>query len=139
MIDKIFHHPYHYCAAVIARLAVCGATLIWALVVMVEQDALAQTRYGAPLTSVVGENWLAGIFGVLSVAMIWRIFNPSPPNPWGVLAYLAMALLWIYADVMILAARPWQPTAIAWCTVGSVLAAFALVANPRQTRCAPGP
>lgn len=139
MIDKILNHPYHYCGAVIARLAVCSATLIWALVVMVEQNALAQTRYGAPLTAVAGENWIAGMFGVLALGLIFRIFRPSPPNPWGILAYLALALLWIYADIMILAVRPWQPTSIAWCSVGSVLAAYALVANPRPgARCAAG-
>lgn len=133
MIDCIFRHPHYHSGAVIARLAVSGATLFWAIVVLVENDALAITRYGAPLTAIVGENWIAGAFAVIAVGSIYRICRLLPPNPWGILPYLSMALLWVYADLMILATRPWQPTALGWVTVGVFLAAFALVANPRHS------
>lgn len=133
MIDKILHHPYHHSGAVIARLGVCGGTLIWALVVLAEPNALAITRYGAPLTAYVPEDWIALAMAALALGLLYRVFRPSPPHPWGVLANLIMAIFWLYADIMIATTRPWQPTSLAWVTVGVVLAAFALVANPRPS------
>lgn len=140
MIDKILHHPYHHSGAIIARLAVCSGTLLWAIVVLAEPNALAITRYGAPLTAYVPEDLIAGTFAALSIGLAYRIFRPSPPHPLGVLANVALALFWLYADIMILATRPWQPTSLAWVTIGVFLSAFALVANPRPgARRAPGP
>lgn len=135
MIDCVFRHPYYYSGAVIARLAVSGATLFWALVVLAEPNALAVTRYGAPMTVYISENWIAAIFAAISIGVIYRILRRAPPNPWGVIPHLILTLLWLYAGIMIWATRPWQPTALGWVTVGVFMAAFALVANPRQDAC----
>lgn len=135
MIDAIIKNRWHYCGAVIARLGVNVATLIWALVVLLNDDALAIASYGHVATTYVSEDTYGWFFLIVSVTQLYRIVRQSKPNPIGVIGYGAMLAGWAFVDGYILfAQRPMQPTAMGCVTVVMLAAVYAFVANPR-TRC----
>lgn len=132
-MTSVLCNPYHRAGAVVARIAVCSATLIWSLIVLTVDNALAPTSYGAALTKYVPEDaW--GIGGALvSGGMLYRIIAKCRPHPVGIIGYGAMLLWWGFvAAVLLLSQRPVQPTATACVLVITVLAVQAFIATPRR-------
>lgn len=139
ILGSVLHHKHHRCGAVVARLAVNFATLIWSVVVLVKPNALAPTAYGPMLTRFASEDLYAIAFGTLSICMLYRIFRQSPPNPIGILAYGALLLAWGFVwAAIVFVADPLQPTATATVSTIFVLAFYGFVANPKRGSDAPG-
>ncbi len=131
-MNAIFHNRYHPCGAVLARVAVNIATMIWAIVVLVFEDALAPTPYGPMLKRYLPEDVYAGFFLAITIVMLYRIFAQSKPHPLGIVGYGILGAAWLYVDVIVLFfQRPMFPTATAWVTVGTMIAVYGFVANPR--------
>ena len=84
-VHRHLRNPYYRAGAVVARLAVNGATLIWALVVLAKDDALAVSSYGKMLTRDIPENVFAVFFAVILAVLICRLIRKSKPNPLGII------------------------------------------------------
>ena len=131
-ISAILHNPYHYCGAIIARVSVNIATIIWSLVVLANKDALAPTPYGELMTRYVHEDVWAAFFLAIASLMLYRIIRKSRPHAVGIIGYLILLIAWGYVEiVMLLVQRPFFPTAVATVSVITVLALYGFVANPR--------
>jgi hypothetical protein len=138
-MNAILRNPYHFCGAIIARLAVCGATILWSLIVLVRKDALAPTAYGSIMLGLAPEDVFAWAYLLLACALVWRIFARRPPHWFGIVAYGILMCAWGFVDIVLWLTRPWQPTAIAWVTPGAALAVYAFLANRRPKRCSHDP
>lgn len=134
-MNAIFNNPYHPCGAVLARVAVNFATLIWSIVVLLIDDALRPTPYGLMMVSYMPEDFYAWFFLTISLVMLYRIFRQSKPHALGIIGYGILGAAWLYVDVIVIFfQRPMYPTATAWVTVGTVIAVYGFVANPRTCR-----
>lgn len=131
-MGNVLNNPWHRCGAVVARLGVNAATLIWAIVVLLKDDALAPASYGSMLTSLAPENvWAIG-FGILSSVMLYRLLARSKPNRLGIIGYAILLGAWGFVEVIIVfVQRPIQPTATATVSVIFMLALYGFVANPK--------
>lgn len=138
MLSTVLCNPYHRCGAVVARLAVNGATLLWSIVVLIKEDALSIVSYGPMLTRYAPENVYALFFGALSAFMLWRLIRKSKPHPIGIVGYAILLLAWGFVEcVLLFVQRPIQPTATATVTVIFLLALFGFVASPKVRPDAP--
>lgn len=132
-MTSILRNPYHRAGAIVSRLAVCSATLVWSLIVLTVDNALAPTSYGSIMTRYIPEDaW--GFGGALvSGSMLYRIIAKSKPHPIGAVGYGAMLLWWGFvAAVLLVSQRPVRPTATACVLVIVAMAIHAFVANPRR-------
>ena len=132
-MTSVLRNPYYHAGVIVARLAVNVATLIWSVVVLGWENALAPASYGAILTNLAHENlWAAG-FGILSLCSLYRLCRKSPPHPIAIVIYGALLLAWGFVEVIILfVQRPLQPTATATVSVIFALALYSFVANPKS-------
>lgn len=138
-VRSVFANPYHRSGAIVARLSVSFATIIWALIVMYKPNALASWPGSDVINLAGGENHIA--FGLLlaSLIAIARVVYHYRPIRIGACIYGLMALLWVYSLTTLFvsiedgrtALRPGQ---VACISVITVLALFAFVSNPRRDR-----
>lgn len=132
-MPHIFHNPYHYCGAVIARLAVTFATAIWSVVILSKTNALGPTTYGPTLTELAPENVYGGVFLALSVGLIYRLLRPSKPHWLGIIAYALLFFKWLFILAFIyFNDGPIWPTTFSTVTVITVLALYSFVALPKK-------
>ena len=132
MWNVIFANPYHHSGAMLARTATNTATIIWALLVLWNDEALGPTPYGKYLTGWFHEDWWAVFFLVISSFMLWRLIRKHKPHSVGIVGYGLLGAAWLYVDVVFLFfQRPIYPTSTAWITVGTALALYGFIANPR--------
>jgi hypothetical protein len=137
--SRVLCHKYHRAGAVIARLSVNTATLIWSIVVLISDDALAPTPYGRTLLLLMPEDAWGWSFLCLSSVMICRLLAQSKPHPLGIIGYMILLLAWGYVEiVMLMMQRPLFPTAVATVSVITALAVYGFVANPRPRCAEPG-
>lgn len=133
-MNAILHNPHLNSAAVVARLTVNAATLIWSVAVMLSPEGLRATAYGGYILS-LAPAWAWGVFYLsVSAIMLYRlVVHPkSKPHPLGWVGYAILFASWGFVEVVLLLfARPFQPTAIATVTVITALAAYGFIANPR--------
>lgn len=135
---SIFANPYHTSGALVARIAVSWATILWALVVMYKPDAL-KTWPGSDIVGVVHENYIAaGMLITAVVAQLRLVFHRRPLRIGGCV-YALMALLWVYSLATLLIAinlgtTALRPGQVASVTIVAALALFAFVSNPRRDR-----
>jgi len=136
-VRDIFSNPYHYSGAILARLSVSVATMIWCVVVLVKRDALIRWPGSNVITSFLGEDLFACGMLVLSFIAVYRLLRQSKPVRLGVCIYCLMALLWVYTLATLVLAiyggetalRPGQVSAI---LVVTVLSLFAFIVNPKS-------
>lgn len=137
LLHSPLHNPYHYSVAVICRLAVCLATVLWSVLILIEADDLGVIRYPAhallssfaPLRA-----WAVGGL-VASVPAIMGQLRYYPPHWIGALAYASQMLFWTYLSFSIFAnQRPIPPGAAACVLVVAVMSIYAFVANPRPRK-----
>lgn len=133
LVDRIFRHPYQYSGAVIAKLAVCVATLTWAGLVLYYPNATGNNpNYAHMLRIVPDEDVWALALGLIAVALLLRTLLCLRPHRIGVAGYFALGLFWVYLWLgLMLAPRVW-PTGTAAGTVVVVLALYAFIANPKR-------
>lgn len=130
---RLLDNPHHYAGAIVARVIVNVATIIWSVVVLAESNALAVTPYGRIMTAYVREDIWAAAFLALACALLWRVVAQCKPHPLGAVGYLAILALWAFVDVvLLLVQRPLYPTSISWVTAGCVAALWAFIANPKR-------
>ena len=133
IFDRIFRHPYQYSGAVIAKLSVCLATIVWAAMVIVYPNATgANPNYAHMLRIVPDEDvWAVGL-GVIAALLVIRILICARPHRIGVAGYFVLGLFWTYLWFgLLFAPRPW-PTGAAAGTVVMVLSLYAFIANPKR-------
>jgi hypothetical protein len=125
-------NPYHNSGAIVARLAVSVATLIWSVIVLLVDDALRPTSYGDILTRYASEDMYAWAAFCAAAPSIYRIVRQSRPHPLGIVGYVMMMAGWGFvASILILSQRPIQPTSTACTLTITALAVYAFLANPR--------
>lgn len=138
-VREVFENPYHYSGAIIARLAVSFATIIWSVVVLFKQDALIRWPGSNIINNFIGENTFAGAMLFLALVAIYRLIYHAKPVKIDSCIYFLMALLWVYTFASLAMAiyygettlRPGQLSAILAVTV---LSLFAFIANPKSQR-----
>lgn len=134
LLHSPLHNPYHYSVAVICRLAVCLATVLWSAIIMFEADDLSIIRY--PAHALLGSlfplrAWAIGGL-VASVPAILAQLSYSAPRWVGAIAYASQMFFWSYLSFSIFAnQRPIPPGAAACVFVVAVMSIYAFVANPR--------
>lgn len=136
-LRSLLENPYHYSGAVLARVTVCIATMLWSAIVLVKQDALAQWLGAALFSLAQYENPIAAGFFMVAGVGLYRIIYQSKPIRVGACIYGLMALLWSYTFITLILAvytgettlRPGQVSAI---FVVTVLALFAFITNPKR-------
>ena len=133
LIDRIFHHPYQYSGAVIAKLSVCVATLTWAALVLYYPNAtISNPNYSHMLRIIPNEDVWAYTLLIIAGLLLFRILLCRPPHRVGVAGYFALGLFWTYLWLgLVFAPRVW-PTGTAASTVVVVLALYAFIANPKR-------
>lgn len=138
-VRGVLFNPYHYSGAVIARLAVSFATIVWAVIVLVKRDALIRWPGANLITDYVGENVFAVCMLFLASIALYRLVYQVKPLKIGGCLYFMMALLWVYTFASLALAiyygetalRPGQVSAI---LIVTVLSLFAFIANPKNQR-----
>lgn len=133
---SILDHKYHYGGAVVARLAVICATSIWGMVVVLNDNALRVTPYGALVASVVHENIVGYFMLALCLwAIIWLMIQ-HPPRWYGLIPYGFFSVGWGFVCMTnwypVFTGGTIFPTALGWTTTGAALAAYAFMANPKK-------
>lgn len=139
LVNVIFHSRFHAPEAIVARLAVCAATLIWSVVVLLDPDALGRMRYGAVLAT-LAPGWALGSFwGAIALVLVTRIWRDSQPHWIGVAGYGSIMVAWLFVAIFLwLAQRPLLGTAVATVSPIAALAVYAFLASPRpanESRC----
>ncbi len=136
---SIFENPYHTSGALVARIAVSWATIIWSSVVMYKDDALKYWPGSDVVHMTGGEDHIAAILLVAAIIAQVRIVVHHRPMRTGSIVYAMMALVWVYSLITLVIAintgvtilRPGQ---LAGNAVIAALALFAFVSNPRRDR-----
>ena len=132
-MSHLLKNPYHYCGAVIARLAVSVATAIWSLVILSKTNALGPTTYGPTLTELAPENVYGGFFLALAVGLIYRLCRPSKPHWLGIVSYGILFFKWMFILAFIcFNDGPIWPTTLSTVVVIAVLALYAFLAMPKR-------
>jgi hypothetical protein len=131
-MNAILRNPHHKSGAVIARIAVTAATIIWSIVGLYNDGVLLPAPYGPMMLRYGPEAAYGWFFLSISSFMLYRIVRQSKPHPVGIIGYGILGVGWLYVDVVLwLFVRPMYPAALAWVTVGTALAVYAFIANPR--------
>lgn len=137
VIGSILDNPYQYSGQVVAKLCVNLATVVWALVVLIKPDAIANWPATFAPPGSINEDVLALVLLTLSAFATWRLVKKSRPVGMGVCVYPIFLILWLYTLTTLLIAvvngvtspRPGQ---LAGVLVVTLLAIFAFVSNPKR-------
>lgn len=133
IFDRVFHHPYQYSGAVIAKITVCVATLVWAGLVLRYPNATANNpNYAHMLMIVPNEDVWAAVLGTVSAMLLLRVVLCRRPHRIGVAGYFILGLFWTYLWLGLLLSPKVWPTGTAAGTVVMVLALYAFIANPKR-------
>jgi hypothetical protein len=135
----LMDNPYFYSGSMVAQIAVDGGTLLWAILVVSKEAALASGGSSiAWLFSEFEEDWLAYFFLLLAFTQLLWLALKLPPLwmtkrfHWGSVGYAVLSLWWSFVALNALfGPRPLQPTAAALTFTVSMLALYAFVANPK--------
>jgi hypothetical protein len=133
IIDAL-RNPYLLAGAVVARLAVNLATVIWATIVLAKADALTPFAGYYWLLRIAHENVWAGGLCAVALYQMYRLIIHAKPHKYG-LGYALMALFWMYVWWSIVVnPGPIWPAAFACVTTIGLVAVFAFISNPKATR-----
>lgn len=133
---SIFGHPHHYAASIVAKLATCLATIIWAVVVLSRQNALEPDRFSfyAVMTNIMPEdNW--ALFSLFFAAGgVYTLIAKTKPRWWGGIGYALQTMFWSYlaGTYVFFSPLPLRPATAASIIVIAILSVYAFVANPRR-------
>lgn len=138
-VRALLDNPYQYSGQVIAKLSVNAATMMWSVVVLLKDDALARWPGNLAPARTVNEDVAALVFLVLSVIATARVVLKRPTLNMGACIYGMFLALWLYTWITlaiavahgITAARPGQ---IAGVSLVLALAIFAFVSSPKRGR-----
>lgn len=133
IFDRVSHHPYQYSGAVIAKIAVCMATLVWAGLVLTYPNATASNpNYAHMLMIVPNEDVWAAVLGTVAAMLLLRVVLCRRPHRIGVAGYFILGLFWTYLWLGLLLSPKVWPTGTAAGAVVMVLALYAFIANPKR-------
>lgn len=137
VLGGVLSNPHQYGAAVLAKLAVNAATVIFFAIVLWKPDALKlwPGRGYLPVGDAT-ENVFAIIALACATVAIARLIIKSPPALFGVIYYGATALAWLYVWATLCISigtglvdlRPGQFAGI---TTVTALSLFAFISNPK--------
>ncbi len=134
----VHHSKYHTPAAIVTRIAVCAATLIWAGIVLSDASALARTLDGAILGR-FAPYWAYGFaLATIAAVLLLRIWRDSEPHWIGVAGYFVLFAAWLFVAIFTTLAWPVGPGIVAAVCVITGLAVYAFLASPipaHESRC----
>lgn len=135
----VFHSKFHTSGAIVARIAVCAATLIWAGMVLIDGGALERELYGSILGHVASP-WVYGaVLGVIALTLLARLWFDCTPHWIGVVGYGLILFAWLFvAAFLIITQRPPLLTVSALVVVIAGVALYAFLASPipaNESRC----
>jgi hypothetical protein len=140
-MNSFFAHPYYYSSSLLAKLAVNGASALWAAIVLLApahakevvvplrlRELLALIHAPTPL-----ENIIAGVLLLVCSVLVYCLLSHRRPKPVGGIAYTTLASFWVYgAAATWTADGPTPAAAAAAITTVAAISLFALVANPKR-------
>src|SRR6187551_1814690 len=101
LYTHILAHPYYHTGSVLAKQATNLASIVWALVVLTNENALGPTAYGS-LTHCIHEDAIAGILLIVSfVQATWLVLKLRPMS-YGLIGYAFQSAWWIAAATMVI-------------------------------------
>lgn len=140
MLRDLLRNPHQYAAAILAKICVNLATMIWSVIVLSDRDALSRWPgysiihafdfYG----NVGGERVLAIALLIMSIFGLLHLIRRSVPIPIGSLLYAAMLLVWLYVwfSIIFYSHEVYSgPSQFASVTIVTALAVFAFISNPK--------
>lgn len=139
-LGGILDNPHHYGAAVLAKLAVNMASVIFCWIVLIKPDALSQWpgRIYFPAGGDTAENMVAVVMLGCAVIAIGRLIRKSPPMLFGAIYYALVTLGWLYVFTTLCITimtgdAPLRPGQFAGVATVTVLALFAFISNPKPS------
>jgi len=124
-------NPYLLAGAVVARMAINLATVLWATIVLAKTDALTPFVGYYWMLQIASENTWAMTLCVVALYQAYRLVTHAKPFKYGP-GYAIMALFWMYIWWSIVVnPGPIWPAAFACVTTISILAICAFVSNPK--------
>lgn len=123
---RFFSNPHHLSGTVFAMLITNLASLLWAALVLAQDDALlhAGSRY-AFVTAYVHENWLAAGFGTLAAAQLVCLWGHYQPTRFRNAGYAVLSAAWSFVFFHNVTAPHVFPTATALSFVTAFSAFYA--------------
>lgn len=136
-VRDLLDNPYQYSGQVIAKLCVNIATALWAIVVLLKDDALARWPGSFAPSGSPNEDVIALFLLLMTILATFRLIRKERQIGMGVCVYASFLFLWLYTwSTLIIAvtngitaARPGQ---IGGVTVVMLLAVFSFVSNPKR-------
>ena len=138
------HNPfcskYYRAPANLARIASNFATLVWATIILLRENALGSAGDSyAWVEAYVHEDLLALIVGGIALVQLAWILLDLPPKRFGHSGYGLFLLFWSFVLFNILfssllTGKVIQPTSAGWVASGVFLCAYSFLANPRVSK-----
>ncbi len=127
----IFTNPHFRAVNVFSKLVTNGACIVWAIVIVLSQDALSRTSYRW-IANYVHEDLLAASVMLLSIAQVVGLLMRLAPRRFGNFGYGVMMTWWLFVWYSVLIYEPTPPTALAGVSAIVACAVFACISWPRN-------
>src|SRR5262245_36453767 len=98
LLCKMLRNPYYAPAGYLARLSVNIGTLIWAIVVLLRDNALDGRRWYVyqNMLALMEEDYWGWLAIVLVTVGLYRLVIKAKPTWWGALGYGVLMVFWVY-------------------------------------------
>lgn len=133
----LLHNPHQYAAAVLAKLGINFATILWSVIVLAREDALGKLPGYARLTSLFHEDVVAAGLLVISIIASARLFTKARPMALGAIVYGLLCLYWLFLWSLLVidiwnGMTPLRPGQFSTLTLTALCGLFAFIANPKR-------
>lgn len=136
LFRNMLDSPHQYAAAILAKLSVNVATILWCVVVLWKDSALGMLRGYDGMLYIAGENQWALLLLLLATISLCRLLMDARPIGIGVVAYGSLAMFWVYLWCLeVTGDAVMRPGRFAALSVVASLAMFAFMANPKRQAC----
>lgn len=131
MLPRFYPHAVLSDAALVARVSVVAATIVWGTLVLWEDVAFTQTYRALGL--LLPENVWGTFYLAIGLWQLGRTWYQSPPCVAGHLMNAAMAFLWTYSTLGFLLFWPQPPVGgFTACLTVTCLAYLNVIALPKR-------
>lgn len=133
LFDYIFHNPYQYSAAILAKGAVTMSTILWSVVVLIKPNALGPFHaYDRMLELLPEDVWAIWLICV-ALWLLIRLVLCMRPRAIGAVGYMLLGGFWAHVWWgIVINPGPFWPASFASVSCVVVLALFAFIANPKR-------
>lgn len=130
LLERLTHNPYLYGAAVLARVSVSLATVVWGIILLAHDSAFATNpNYRHMLGLVPDEDFWGMTAIVLGCVLLFRLAQWKRPTAGSACGFAAINLLWAYLWWGIVTAGYAWPTGASATTVVFGLSIYAFASN----------